>query len=232
MKTKKRTFITRLFRSYIAGMIKYDRLIHRPENHYLLLHEMQRLYRFGFVMFAFIIIMAGCAPAKKALKTDVTQKLQSETEVSKNTEVTEKVTAVDKSTLKTDSSGVKSLELIEKMTQDFEAKLRFYDTDKPADPVTGKPPLASELEIKNKVTADKKTSGSESSAVKTDKRNNVQTDWNSVINSRIDSAMKSNSKTISNTDVSDTSTHWAAWTISVLLLIILILSFFVRTKKR
>lgn len=230
MKTKKRTFITRLFRSYIAGMIKYDRLIHRTENHYLLLHEMHRLYKFGFLMFAFIIM--GCAPAKNALKTDVTQKLQSETQVSKNTEVTEKGSAVDKSTLKTDSSGVKALELIEKMTQDFEARLKIYDTDKPTDPVTGRPPLASELEIKNKVTDDKKTSGSESSVVKTDKQNNIQTEWSKVINNRIDSAMKANSKTIANTEATDTSTPWAAWAISVLLLVILVLSLFVRYKPK
>lgn len=184
------------------------------------------------ILFLAILIIASCQPAKKVLNTDVTQKQQTKTEVSKNTDVTEKESTVDKSTLKTDSAGVKALELIEKLTQDFEARLKLYDTDKPTDPITGRPPLASELEIKNKSTADKKTSGSESSDVKTDKQNNIQTNWNKVIDSRIDSAMKANSKAIANTEASDTSTPWAAWAISILLLIILILSFFVRTKKR
>ena len=184
------------------------------------------------ILFLAFALLMSCAGTKKVTKNDVTQKQQTQTEVSKNTEVTEKGTAVDKSTLKTDSSGVKALALIEKMTEDFEARLKQYDTTKPIDPQTGKPPLVSELEINKRTTTDKNSTNTQTTDLKRQQQKETTMDWNRTIDQKIDSAFANKSKTTDNTRTTETAaTPWGAWVISILVLIIIIMAVFVRYSK-
>ena len=174
--------------------------------------------------------MASCHTQKKVTES-ISQKQQAETKVSKDTKITENGSAVDLSSVKTDSSGLKALQLIERLTQDFEAKLKTYDTGKPLDPVSGKPPLASELEIRNKTSSDKNKTSSESSDTKTDLQKNLQTDWNKVINSRIDSAMEANSKTIKDTELVEKKSGWPWWLFVLIGAALTILIYFAVKRK-
>ena len=156
------------------------------------------------------LLLISCNAQKKVTKTDVSQKQKIETEVSKNTEVTEKQTAVDKSTIQNDSTVKKALSEIEFLTEKWEAKLRTYDTNKPIDPVTGTPPLASELVMSKGNTSDKKTTENVTTDVSATSKKNISVDWNKTINQKIDSAMKANNKLISNT-TSTEKQGWAWW---------------------
>jgi hypothetical protein len=162
------------------------------------------------IVFLSLLLLVSCNTQKRVTE-NVTQKQQTEAEVKKALAVKESLTTANTAETKVDSSGMKALELIEKLTQDYESRLKTYDTTKPIDPQTGRPPLASELEIKNKTIADKKQTGSEQSDLKKTAKAENQTDWNKVINSRIDSAMKANEKIISNTEVVENKTGWPWW---------------------
>jgi len=184
------------------------------------------------ILFLALALLISCAGTKKVTKNNVAQKQQTQTEVSKNTEVTEKATAVDKTTLKTDSSGVKALALIEKMTEDFEARLKQYDTTKPIDPQTGKPPLVSELEINTRTTTDKNCTNTQTTDLKRQQQKETAVDWNRTIDQKIDSAFASKSKTTDKSRTTETAaTPWGAWVISILAVIIIIMAVAVRYSK-
>ena len=183
-----------------------------------------------YILFMAMLFVASCHTQKKVTE-NISQKQQAETNVSKDTKITENGSAVDLSSVKTDSSGLKALQLIERLTQDFEAKLKTYDPDKPLDPVSGKPPLVSELEIRNKTSSDKNTTSSQSSDTKTNLQKNLQTDWNKVINSRIDSAMEANSKTITDTELVEKQSGWPWWLFVLIGAALTILIYFAVKRK-
>lgn len=161
------------------------------------------------------LLLISCNSQKKVTNANVNQKQKTETEVSKNTEVIEKQTVIDKSTFQKDSTVKKALSEIEFLTEKWEAKLRTYDTNKPIDPVTGTPPLASELVMMKGNTSDKKTTENVNTNVSEKDNKNISVDWSKTIDQKIDSAMKANSKLISNS--TSTEKQGLAWWIFVLI---------------
>lgn len=171
------------------------------------------------------LLLISCNAQKKVTKTDIDQKQKTETEVSKNTEVREKQTAVDKSTFQNDSTVKKALSEIEFFTEKWEAKLRTYDTSKAVDPKTGTPPLASELVMTKGNTSDKKTTENVTTDVSATSKKNISVDWSKTIDQKIDSAMKANNKLLSNT-TSTEKQGWPWWIFVLIGSVITILLYF------
>ncbi len=109
-----------------------------------------------------LIILVGCKTTVKTVKENAVTNTQ--TKVEKSTEQAVETKIVDKSTVAEEKKLKKTIEEIEKAIEEFEARLIIYDTDKPVDEKTGKPPTKSELFITNKKafgsTANKTETGS------------------------------------------------------------------------
>jgi len=159
-----------------------------------------------------VIILVSCNAVKKTAKTDIAFKTNVKTEVKSVTEVKESGKTIDKTTVKTDSTALKTLALIEKLTADWETRLKTYDTSKPVDPGTGTPPLASEMIMSNKQTADRNlTQTVKNQTAKTENRN-IETDYRLLIKQAVDSAMSANSKLIDKSTTSEKPPDtWWKW---------------------
>ena len=132
--------------------------------------------------------------------------------MSKNTEVKESGKTVDKSTGLIDSSAQKYLAQIEKLTAQYEARLRTYDTSKPIDPKTGTPPIASYLTITNKTDNSKETNQGEASQTKSVQNTDIETEYKLELQQRIDSLLKVNADLRSVTESKETPVNnWWKW---------------------
>jgi hypothetical protein len=204
---KKRTF----FRNMLAIMIRSYRWRMNPNNIEAIITLEQQLWKFGFVCFITCFVLS-CAPVKKLEKTEQTQIIATETNVQKNTEVKESGKTIDKSTSELDSSAQMYLERIEKLTAQYEARLRTYDTSKPIDPATGTPPIASDLIITNKTDNSKETNQGEVSQTKLFQNTDIEIDFKFQLQQRIDSLQNVNAKLISATETRETTlNNWWKW---------------------
>lgn len=206
MKTKQNR-LTRLLRNILAITIRnmrYDRA--HPEAAYMRSASMRNFMFYSM----FLIVLVSCKPGEK-LKTENDQALKTNTEVSKKTEATQTGNTSDQSKYKADSSAVRTQELIEKLTAEWEARLRTYDTSKPTNPDTGTPPLASELVMTKRNTADKKLTENVNTTTSQSAEMDKQTEWRNTVKQWLDSAMQANSRTISNTTSETKATGWPWW---------------------
>ena len=175
------------------------------------------------ILFLALIILAGCSGTKKITTSDLKSNIDTKTEVSKNTEVKESGKTVDKSTAVVDSSAQKYLAQIEKLTAQYEARLRTYDTSKPINPKTGTPPIASDLTITNKTDNSKETNQGETSQIKKAQNTDVEIDYKLELQQRIDSLQKLNANLKSNTESKEVPvSYWWFWILIGILIPVLV----------
>jgi uncharacterized protein YcfL len=175
------------------------------------------------ILFLALIILAGCSGTKKITTSDLKSNIDTKTEVSKNTEVKESGKTVDKSTAVVDSSAQKYLAQIEKLTAQYEARLRTYDTSKPINPKTGTPPIASDLTITNKTDNSKETNQGETSQIKKAQNTDVEIDYKLELQQRIDSLQKVNANLKSNTESKEVPvSYWWFWILIGILIPVLV----------
>lgn len=163
------------------------------------------------VILLIAFLLSGCGFTKWITEEYRNEKTKTKTEV--KTDVKEKtdVTITDKSTVKTDSSNIKALDLIEKLTEEWESRLKTYDTSKPVDSITGTPPLSSELIITKKNQADKKLTESVSQNTSRNQKNDIEIDYRKEIRRVIDSTMAENKKLITKTETETKNRTGLAW---------------------
>ena len=175
------------------------------------------------LLFLVLMILASCSGTKKTTKSDVKSTIDTKTEVSKNTEVKESGKTVDKSTAVVDSSAQKYLAQIEKLTAQYEARLRTYDTSKPINPITGMPPIASDLTITNKTDNSKQTNQGEASQTNKSQNTDIETEYKLELQQRIDSLQKANAKLTSNTESKEVPVnYWWFWVLIGILIPVLV----------
>lgn len=100
------------------------------------------------ILFLVVLLFVGCKTTVKSVKQK--EQLLTETRVDKSEVAKEKSSIADNSTLLTENNIKKTIDEIERAIEDLEARLVLYDTDKPIDEKTGKPPAKSELIITKK----------------------------------------------------------------------------------
>lgn len=105
-----------------------------------------------------VLLLCGCATKKKLLEMNRTDKTRSEqTDIRDETKQTEKTTTAA------------DIETAFKGETDIEVTHTKYDTSKPVNPVTGRPPIESETKAAKHSKASKETQGSASSIVEASK---------------------------------------------------------------
>ncbi len=140
MKSRKRTLV----KTVLLSLIRYERWKMNPKNIDKAIFMEQYKHSIGYTWIVLLLLtITSCAPVKKIEKSDVTQKLQAQTEVKTNDKVETKAENGQKINLKVDSSNVKkSVNAETKATEDI-TKTVNYDTSKQPDK-SGKLPIASE----------------------------------------------------------------------------------------
>lgn len=114
------------------------------------------------ICFLILLLVVGCKTTVKSVKDKAVT--QAETNVEKSSVQSAEAKVIDKSAFAEQASAEKTIEEIEKSTEEFEARLVVYDTDKPVDEKTGKPPTKSELFITNKKSSGSTSTTAEASS--------------------------------------------------------------------
>lgn len=142
----------------------------------------------AFVFFA-------CAGVKKTEKIAVKESVKAQTELSKKVDKVQNLKVISQ----TEVANNKSIEEIEKLSENLETRLITYDTDKPVDVSTGKPPVKSE-----RITTYVKSSQKDNKI--TDKsidKINLKIDAKTVLKSKVDSNSNTNNKVVSKTETTE-----------------------------
>jgi len=170
-----------------------------------------------------LFIFVACAGTKKTTKENFSSEVKTSANVQKTSSDQEASKTVDISTIKTDSSVIKALQKLEKLTEQYNASVKNYDTSKPVDPVTGKPPLASEMVISNNKTSDLNLTNNVKTNVNKDEKKDISVDYKKLVQQAVDSVMKASSKKHATTEmVKETVSWWWVWLIAGALIMVVI----------
>ena len=208
---KKRTF----FRNMLAIMIRSYRWRMNPKNIEAIITLEQQLWKLGFVCF-FTYFVLSCAPVKKLEKTENKLSVETATEVQKKTEVVTDTKVTDKTEKVTD----KTIELIEKEWNDLEIRITAYDTNKPIDSITRKPPVMRETVITKANKKDKVTKNVDKSTT----QNNLTGKLSTSLISEVDSTQRVKSKLQSETESKEVPI-WVklfSWIVGIILIAVFI----------
>lgn len=206
MKTH-RNFLIRFFRSLTALTIRIERFYQQHPDALMQLYA-ERMKQ--MIFFGMLLILVSCSATKKVTEK-VTEKQQTNTEVSKQTEAFDSGTRSENTAFKADSSVNRTQELIEKLTAEWEARLRTFDTSQPTDPSTGTPPIASELVIVNRNATDRKLTETVNTNTSQRKEKNLAEAWLATLRKMQDSAMAENRKLITDTTTETKPAGWPWW---------------------
>lgn len=202
-----RNFLIRFFRSLAAMTIRIERFYRQHPDALMQLHMERMKY---MMFFGMLLILVSCGSTKKVTEK-VTEKKQTNTEVSKQTEAVDSGTRTENTAFKADSTVNRTQELIEKLTAEWEARLRTFDTSQPTDPSTGTPPIASELVIVNRNATDRKLTETVNTNTTQSAEIDIKTEWRNTAKQWLDSAMQANSRTITNTTTETKPAGWPWW---------------------
>lgn len=208
---------------FIATLIKADRFYER--------HPEARVYfnmQFNRLLIVLVLFSVFSCKTTRQTSEYVDLKQQSEIDVLKHTHEKRSGNREGSTVTKSDSVSIHSLEQIEKLTSDWEARLRTYDTSKPIDKETGNPPLSSELVITNRSTTDKQLTENVNTEKNSSKEEFLSETWLKLLNQKIDSSMILNNELIKRTEVKERKViiYWWAWMLAGILSGIFIAVFF------
>lgn len=208
---------------FIASLIKAARFYER--------HPEARIYlnmQFNKILLVCMLCTVFSCKTTQRVSESSTEKQQSKTEVIKSSDEKQSGTRNENTVNKSDSVSIHSLEQIEKLTSDWEARLRTYDTSKPIDKETGNPPLSSELVVTNRSTTDKQLTENVNTEKNSSKEEFLSETWLKLLNQKIDSSMILNNELIKRTEVKERKViiYWWAWMLAGILSGIFIAVFF------
>lgn len=147
-----------------------------------------------------LCFLASCSGTRK-----LTGSSTSSNKLEQMSEMHENATMTDKSTTKRDSAGILIKSQVDSMYSDFVAKVTEYDTNKPTDPATGKPPVIRETEIIYNKSSSHRIDTNQQSHVSNKKQNDVKAASNKSGKSAVKASGKEASKTV---EVKEKSFPW------------------------
>ena len=147
-----------------------------------------------------LCFLASCSTHRK-----LTSSSTSSTKLDQTTETHENATLTDKTATKRDSTGSKSLTQSDTTRSNTSIKITDYDTSKPTDPKTGKPPVIRETVINNTTSSGHNAKSSQQSNVSNQQQNDVKASAEKSGKSDVKASGKESSKTV---EVKDTSFPW------------------------
>lgn len=147
-----------------------------------------------------ICFLASCSGTRKLTSSSSTS-----TKLEQKSETHENATLTDKSATKRDSVGSLVKSQVDSIYSDFVAKVTEYDSDKPNDPVTGKPPIIRETELVYHRASSHRTQSDHQSHVSNNKQNDVKAASSKSGKSAVKASGKEVRKTV---EEKDTAFPW------------------------
>jgi len=168
-----------------------------------------------YFVFTFLFLFA-CSTLKKTSETSLKTSIDSKASLTKDIQLNTDSTKTDKSKTNNENTVDKSFDQVSSQSGNITGTLKMYDPTKPIDPLTGKPPLVSELDFTNKTQTDNTVTENVKTGSKSEIINDIKTAVKKGLDVKIDSAAES--KVISDqkalTTKSRTSNNW--WWIIIL----------------
>ncbi|HEY5593153.1 MAG TPA: hypothetical protein VIK55_19320 [Paludibacter sp.] len=106
------------------------------------------------IIYLVVVLLFACSTTKKTTETKLKATDTSKTDVSKETVKNTTATTADNTKLNDTKSVDRTVDLLNKQVGEITGSLKTYDTTKPVDSITGRPPLASELIFTNRTSTD------------------------------------------------------------------------------
>ena len=159
-----------------------------------------------------IFLLYSCSLFRTSTKeVSIKNDIKAETDVSKKTE--------EKTELKKDSSvsaetkfdGKTNQQESENIGVDWSEDFTLYDTTKPVNPITGKPPILSERRRNYKSDKQKNRSASKNILVDKKQSTNLKVDLSKQLKAKSDITAKLSDKSKSDTTNKEESTNWKMW---------------------
>lgn len=186
---RKRTLLKTVFLS----LMRYERWKMSPKNIDKLIYMEQMRHGVGFTwIVALLFVMVSCSPAKKVMKSDVTQKQQTNTEVVKSTEENKELTIFVNTEKKAEESAKKNTTVEENYTEASKTHTINYDPNTPVDPKTNRRQVASETYQETGKGNQKKTNESEETLYSSDEVTALFSKYFYSYNNQIDSLKSEN----------------------------------------
>jgi DNA polymerase III gamma/tau subunit len=159
----------------------------------------------------FILVMActlhSCCLFKRAAEPDHKTNIKSDTEVSTDTDETQNTDSIDSTQVSTKSVSDQTFDQLEQYNASWSTSVVSYDTSKPIDINTGKPPILSESTTTYNADSHKENKTVDKS--KTDIVDKSVKKSNTTTNTKVKS--KISIKVVDKSSTSTQSTPWWKW---------------------
>ena len=157
----------------------------------------------NIVFILIICFLASCSTHRK-----LTSSSSSSTKLEQKSEMNENATMTDKSATKRDSTGSRTLSISDTTRSNTSIKITDYDTSKPTDPKTGKPPVLRETEINHNSSSGHTANSEQQSSISATQKKDVKATTNKSGKSAVKASGKEARKTV---EVKEKSFPW--WTV-------------------
>ena len=147
-----------------------------------------------------ICLLASCSTHRK-----LTSSSTSSTKLEQKSETQENATLTDNSATKRDSTGSRTQSQSDTTRSNTSIKITEYDTSKPTNPATGRPPVLRETEINHNSSSGHNSSLEQHSSVSDQKQNDVKAASNKSGKSAVKASGKEARKTV---EVKDSRFPW------------------------
>lgn len=159
----------------------------------------------------FIISLLVCCSGTRKLTSTSSASAQLEAKA----ETHENATLNDKSATQRDSTGSRTQSNADTTQSDVSIKITDYDTNRPVDPTTGKPPVLRETEINSRQSSRHRSETNQQSNVSDKNKKDVKSASNKSAKSDLKSKSKETTKLV---EVTKTGVRWWVWVLIVLAL--------------
>lgn len=164
----------------------------------------------NIVFILIISFLASCSGTRKLTSSSSTS-----TKLEQKSETHENATLTDKSATKRDSTSSRTQSHVDTTQSDVSIKITDYDTSKPVDAATGKPPVLRETEINSRHSSGHRSETNQQSKVTDQHKKNIKATSSKSAKSDLKSKSKEATKDV---EVAKTGVTWWVWVLIVLAL--------------
>ena len=163
------------------------------------------------LIFILIFALCSCNLFKRTVEVTTKNEHKEEIEVSKTIDENKDQKKDSTSNTETATHAIATKEQIAKMVAEWSEKDITYDTNKPVDEKTGKPPVLSEKVITYKSNNQTSNEVKEDLSVDKHEKINLKVDSNDETKTKLDSTHKSSDKIKTTSKNTETSSSWWKW---------------------
>ncbi|MEI6752337.1 MAG: hypothetical protein WCK78_04140 [Paludibacter sp.] len=223
MKTRKRTLVKSIFLS----VIRYERWKSNPKNIDKMIYMEQYKHMIGFVcMICFVFFAVGCKPVQQITKIKTDSVVSATVHAQTSVEQHQTTNVQENSAITAKTESEKSIIELDTDKSVISGTLVVYDTSKPVDERTGKPPIKSELSWTHNKDIERKYTQSQNFNTSVNQKKDLNAEQ--VIASKAKEEIKSKSKSEVKTEITEKS--FANTSVILFVIIGIIVLYFIVSK--